>query len=234
MKKLSVIIPVFNEEKTIGEILKKIAKIALTGIKKEIIIVDDGSTDSSKLKINQFFKTSQKKENFLFLSHKKNMGKGAGIQTGLKKATGDYVLIQDADLEYDPQDWQKLIKPIQEGKAEVVYGSRFTGERRNMFFWHMLANLFLSFLTNLLYDTTLSDMETGFKLIPAKLLKAMKLKSRKFDFEPEVTAKILKKGIRIYEVPISYAGREYHEGKKITWCDGFIALWTLLKYRFTN
>lgn len=231
MKKLSVIIPVFNEEKTIAEVLKKVDKVKLGQIGKEIIVVDDGSEDSSKLKISAFAKASTDKKNLKTLSHKKNRGKGAAIKSGLKEATGDYVIIQDADLEYDPRDWQKMIKPIKEGKARVVYGSRFTGERRNMFFWHMFANRFLSLITNILFDSTLSDMETCYKMMPRQFLKQLNLKSKRFDFEPEVTAKILKRGVRIYEVPISYAGREYHEGKKITWRDGLIALWTLLKYR---
>ncbi len=232
MKKLSVIIPVFNEEATIKEILKKVSKVELGKIKKEIIVIDDGSTDSSKLKISIFKRTLKDKRSFKTIFHKENQGKGEAIKSGLKEVTGDYVIIQDADLEYDPEDYKKMIKPIKEGKAEVVYGSRFTGERRNMFFWHMLANRFLSLLTNILFNTTLSDMENCYKMDTLKLLKELNLKSRSFDFEPEVTAKILKKRIRIYEVPISYAGREYEEGKKITWQDGLIALWTLLKYRF--
>lgn len=233
MKKLSVIIPVFNEEKTIGEILKKVEQTELREIKKEIIVVDDGSKDSSKRKA-QSAKEKFKIKNLKILSHKKNQGKGVAIKTGLKKATGDYVIIQDADLEYDPADWQKMAKPIKEGKAVVVYGSRFTGERRNMFFAHWVANRFLSLVTNVLYDTTLSDMETCYKMIPTRILREINLKSKRFDFEPEVTAKILKRGFRIYEVPISYAGREYTEGKKIGWQDGLIALWTLLKYRFAD
>lgn len=233
MKKLSVIIPVFNEEKTIEAILKKVIAVKLGKIEKEIIVVDDGSKDSSKCKV-QSAKRQLKIRNFRLISHKKNQGKGTAIRTGLKKATGDYVIIQDADLEYDPEDWQKMIKPINEGKAIVVYGSRFTGERRNMFFAHWVANRFLSLMTNVLYDTTLSDMETGYKMIPLRILREINLKSKRFDFEPEVSAKILKRGLRIYEVPISYAGREYREGKKITWQDGLVALWTLLKYRFID
>lgn len=237
MKKLSVIIPVFNEEKTIKELLKKVMAVKLGEIKKEIIVVDDGSVDNSKLKAQDFFEMQSSKQqlkvkNLKIIVHKKNQGKGAAIKTALKETTGDYVVIQDADLEYDPEDWKKMIKPIEEGKADVVYGSRFTGERRNMFFWHMAANRFLSLLTNVLYDTTLSDMESCYKMIPTKLLRELQLQSKRFDFEPEVTAKILKRGVRIYEVPISYAGREYFEGKKITWKDGMVALWTLLKYRF--
>jgi len=162
------------------------------------------------------------------------MGKGYAVKQGLKKATGDYILIQDADLEYDPKDYNKLILPIIEKKAKVVYGSRFTGERKNMLFWHMLGNRFLSFATNILFNTTLSDMEVGYKLMPRKLLLDLNLKENCFGFEPEVTAKILKRKIRIYEVPISYTGREFDEGKKITWRDGIRAILVLLEYKFIN
>lgn len=226
--KLSVIIPVYNEEKTIEKIIERLIS---AGVTEQIIVVNDASTDKTQEILNRFHDIKQK---IVFLKHEKNLGKGESIKTGLEKAAGDYVLIQDADLEYDPQDIQKLIKPIQEGKAEVVFGSRFTGEHRNLFFWHMVANKMLTLLTNILYDTTLSDMETCYKLIPTKLLKELNLKSKRFDFEPEVTAKILKKGIRIYEVPISYVGREYSEGKKIGPNDGLSAVWALVKYRFIN
>ncbi len=223
--KLSVIIPVFNEKKTIKEIINKVKAI---GKVKEIIVVDDGSTDGTR----KILKKLPKSKKIKIVFHKKNQGKGAAVKTGLKQASGDYVIIQDADLEYDPVDYYRLLKPIEEKKAKVVFGSRFTGERRNMFFWHMVANRLLTLITDILYDTTLSDMETCYKLIPTELLRNLNLKAKSFDFEPEVTAKILKKGIRIYEVPISYAGREYHEGKKISWQDGLWAFWTLLKFRF--
>ena len=166
--------------------------------------------------------------------HEHNRGKGAAVRTGLEHATGDLVLIQDADLEYDPEDWPKLLAPILRGKAQVVYGSRFTGERRNMLVLHWVGNRFLSLVTNVLYDTTLSDMETCYKLFDREVLRDITIRSSRFEFEPEITAKVLKQGIRIYEVPISYTGREASEGKKITWRDGFVALWTLVKYRFVD
>ena len=166
--------------------------------------------------------------------HPHNRGKGAAVRTGLAQVTGDLVLIQDADLEYDPDDWPKLLAPILKGRAEVVYGTRFTGERRNMLFLHWIGNRFLSLLTNVLYNTTLSDMETCYKLFDRELIDSIDLRSERFDFEPEITAKILRRGIRIYEVPISYSGREFDEGKKITWQDGVVAVKTLIKYRFTS
>ena len=228
IKKLSVIVPVYNEKETIKEIIKRVDQV---NIPKEIIIVDDGSTDGTT-KIIKSLKT--KKSQLKIIIQPINMGKGAAIRTGIKRVTGEYVLIQDADLEYDPQDYLKLIKPIKAKKAQVVYGSRFTGERRNMFFWHWVANNLLTLITNILYNSTLSDMETCYKIFPTKLIQSLKLKCTGFEFEPEVTAKILKQGIRIYEVPISYAGREYSEGKKITWTDGLTALGTLFWFRLFN
>lgn len=223
--KLSIIIPVYNEEKTIAEIIRQVK--AVKSLEKEIIVVNDGSTDHT-------IKVIKNIKDITLISHKTNQGKGSAIRTGIAKAIGDYILVQDADLEYDPQDILAMLEPINRGKTEVVYGSRFTGQRRNMFFWHWIGNQLLTLITNILYNTTLSDMETGYKLIPASLLKSLKLKSRRFEFEPEVTAKILKRNIRIWEVPISYAGREYHEGKKISWKDTFPALFTLIKYRFMD
>ena len=167
----------------------------------------------------------------VFLRHAVNQGKGAAIRTAVGHVTGDVVIIQDADLEYDPEDWPRLLSPVLKGKARVVYGSRFTGERKNMLFWHWVGNRFLSFATNLLYNTTLSDMETCYKLFDRAVLEGITIESDRFEFEPEITAKVLRRGHRIYEVPISYAGRECDEGKKITWKDGFGALLTLLKYR---
>ncbi len=222
--KLSVVVPVYNEQATLAEIVKRVQAI---NIPKEIILIDDGSTDGSKELVRQLSQTPGIRAFF----HSRNQGKGMAIRTGIKQARGDYIIIQDADLEYDPQDYPKLLKPIKDGKAQVVYGSRFTGERRNMFFWHWIANQLLTLITNMLYNTTLSDMETCYKLMPTKLLQSIKLSCRRFEFEPEVTAKILRQGIRIYEVPVSYAGREYSQGKKIAWPDGLIALFTLIRYR---
>lgn len=226
--KLSIIIPVYNEKKTIKEIVRRVMAVKLPKVKKEIVIVDDCSTDGTK-KILEKIKRRHPK--FKIFYHAQNQGKGGAVRTGLEQATGDYLLIQDADLEYDPRDIPRLLKPIQEGKAKVVYGSRFTGEHRNMFFWHMVGNKFLSFLTNLLYNTTLSDMEVCYKLFSCDSLKGVVLKERRWGFDPEITAKVLNKGIRIYEVPISYTGREIEEGKKISWRDGFRILWVLVKYR---
>ena len=227
--KLSVIMPVYNERNTIQEILRRVRTVDIGEIVKEIIVVDDGSTDGTpdilKLEEDSTVKV---------LKHKTNQGKGAAVRTGLGAATGDFIIIQDADLEYDPDDYRTLLAPLLKKKAEVVYGSRFTGEHRNMLYWHMLGNKFLSFMTNVLYNTTVSDMETCYKVFTREALEGIEIKSDKFNFEPEITAKILKKKIRVYEVPISYAGREYEEGKKITWRDGFSALWALVKYRFTD
>ncbi len=225
ISKLSVIIPVYNERATLPEIVRRCRAVELD-CEKEVVIVDDGSTDGSA-EIARSLADSTVKAVLL----PTNSGKGSAVRRGIEEVTGDYVLIQDADLEYDPADWKRLLAPVEAGKATVVYGSRFTSERKNMLFWHWVGNRFLSLCTNVLFDTTLSDMETCYKLIPADLLRSLDLRARRFEFEPEVTAKILRRGIRIYEVPISYTGREFHEGKKITWKDGFKALWTLLKVR---
>lgn len=225
ISKLSVVIPVYNERPTLAEVVRRCRTVALD-YDREIIIVDDGSTDGSA-DIARSLADSTVKAILL----PKNSGKGVAVRRGIGEATGDYVLIQDADLEYDPADWDKLLAPVESGKATVVYGSRFTGERKNMLFWHWVGNRLLSLLTNILYNSTLSDMETCYKLIPTDLLRSLDLTAKRFEFEPEVTAKILKRGIRIYEVPISYTGREFHEGKKINWRDGITALWMLLKVR---
>ena len=230
MRKLSVIVPVFNERNTLVEILRRMRAVELPdGIEREIIVVDDGSDDGTRDVLKQLSDSTVR-----VVMHDINQGKGAAVRTGLQIATGDYILIQDADLEYDPEDWPRLMHPVLRGRARVVYGSRFTGERRNMLFLHWIGNRFLSLTTNVLYNTTLSDMETCYKLVDKRLLKDIRLRADSFDIEPEITAKILKQGVRIYEVPISYAGREFDEGKKITWRDGFAALWTLVKYRFRD
>lgn len=227
--KLSIIIPVYNEKGTISEILDRVRGVDIGNIEKEIIIVDDFSNDGSREVLK-----GEEEKGVIVLYHERNRGKGAAIRTALEHITGDFVIIQDADLEYDPEDYKRLLNPVLKGKADVVYGSRFTGERKNMLFWHWIGNRFLTLVTNILYNTTLSDMETCYKLFRIGALNGIRIGSDRFNFEPEITAKIMKKGIRIYEVPISYTGREFNEGKKITWKDGFSALWTLVKYRFVD
>jgi glycosyltransferase involved in cell wall biosynthesis len=223
-----VIIPCYNEKTTVEEIVRRVRAVQLA---HEIIVVDDGSTDGTREVLSGIDSGSDVK----IILHTHNQGKGAAVRTGFKNATGDVFLIQDADLEYDPRDYPILLKPIDEGIAKVVYGSRFLGgPRKAMFFWHMVGNRLLTLVTNLLYDSILSDMETCYKVFRAEVIRDIPLRSRRFDFEPEVTAKVLKRGHRIYEVPISYNGREWEEGKKITWRDGMIALWTLFRYRFTD
>jgi len=223
---LSVIVPVFNERTTLPEIVRRMRAVPLP-MEREIVIVDDGSDDGGD-KVMAALEDSTVR----VLRHKVNQGKGAAIRTGLEVARGDLVLIQDADLEYDPEDWPKLLAPILRGKAQVVYGSRFTGERKNMLVWHWIGNRMLSMITNVLYNTTISDMETCYKLFDRRAIEGLRIQSNRFDFEPEITAKVLRRGYRIYEVPISYSGRELDEGKKITWRDGIGALRALVKYRF--
>ena len=230
LRRLSVVVPVYNERGTVVEVLRRMRAVELpAGIESEIIVVDDGSTDGTRDVLRQLHDSTVR-----VVLHDTNRGKGAALRTGLEHATGEYVLVQDADLEYDPEDWPRLVQPVLRGKATVVYGSRFTGERRNMLFLHWIGNRFLSLVTNVLYNTTLSDMETCYKLVDRRLLTDLQLRSDRFEIEPEITAKVLKRGIRIYEVPISYTGREYDEGKKITWRDGVSALWTLVRYRFRD
>jgi glycosyltransferase involved in cell wall biosynthesis len=226
--KLSVIVPVFNERNTVAEIVRRMRSVDLP-VDREIVIVDDGSDDGTRDVLTQLGDSTVR-----IVKHPVNRGKGAAIRTGLESSSGDVVLVQDADLEYDPEDWPKLLAPVLKGRARVVYGSRFTGERRNMLFLHWVGNRFLSLVTNMLYNSTLSDMETCYKLFQRDVLDGIELRADRFDFEPEFTAKVLRRGIRIYEVPISYAGREPYEGKKITWRDGITALWTLVKYRFVK
>ena len=223
---LSVIVPVYNERTTLIEIVRRMRAVDLP-MDREIVVVDDGSNDGTDKVLSAIEDSTVR-----VLRHPGNQGKGAAIRSGLAVVRGDLVLIQDADLEYDPEDWPKLLNPVLRGRAKVVYGSRFTGERKNMLFWHWVGNRFLSLVTNVLYNTTLSDMETGYKLFDRSVIDGITIDSDSFDFEPEITAKVLRRGQRIYEVPISYNGREVDEGKKITWKDGFGALKTLLKYRF--
>lgn len=229
-RKLTVVVPVFNERNTVVEILRRIRAVDLpSGLDLEVIVVDDGSGDGTRDILRQLGDSTVR-----VILQPQNMGKGAAVREGFANATGDLVLVQDADLEYDPDDWPKLLAPVLKGKALVVYGSRFTGERRNMLPLHWLGNRFLSLVTNVLYRSTLSDMETCYKLVDRRVVQSFPLRSNRFEIEPELTAKILKSGVRIYEVPISYAGREFDEGKKITWRDGFSALSTLVKYRFVD
>jgi len=226
--KLSVIIPVYNEVDSIREILKR---VRATKLAHEIILVDDGSVDGTR----ELLKTLEVKNAVRVVLHEQNQGKGAAVRSGLDAAKGDVLLIQDADLEYDPRDYPSLLKPIEEGIADVVYGSRFLGgPRRVAMFWHMVANYLLTFMTNILYDTILTDMETGYKVFRRKVVEGMPIRAKRFDFEPEFTAKVLKRHYRIYEVPISFNPRDYSEGKKIKLRDAFEAVWTLIKYRFVD
>jgi glycosyltransferase involved in cell wall biosynthesis len=227
---LSVIIPCYNEASTIEEVLNRVEAV---GLANEIIIVDDGSGDGTREVLEGI--EAQNRPNVQIIYHSQNQGKGAAVVTGFKAASSDVLLIQDADFEYDPRDYPILLKPLEEGVAKVVYGSRFLGgPRKAMNFWNMIANRILTLFTNILYNAILSDMETCYKVFRADVAKGMNIRAKRFEFEPEVTAKVLKQGIRIYEVPISYNGREWSEGKKISWTDGPIAMWTLFKYRFVD
>jgi glycosyltransferase involved in cell wall biosynthesis len=227
-KTLTVITPVYNERSTVAEIIRRMRAVELPLV-LQIIVVDDGSSDGSDKVLGALEDSTVR-----VIHHPVNQGKGAAVRTGLAEAHGDLILIQDADLEYDPNDWPRLLEPILRGKARVVYGSRFTGERKNMLPMHWIGNRMLSLVTNVLYSSTLSDMETCYKLFDAQVLEGITIVSDKFEFEPEITAKVLRRGHRIYEVPISYAGREPDEGKKITWRDGFGAVRALVKFRFTK
>jgi glycosyltransferase involved in cell wall biosynthesis len=226
--KLSVIIPVYNEVESIQVILKRVWEQNLA---HEIVVVDDGSKDGTR----DVLKELDGKDGVRVILHERNKGKGAAVRTGMAAALGDVLLIQDADLEYDPRDYPTLLKPINEGLADVVYGSRFLGgSRRVAMFWHMVANQMLTFMTNILYNTILTDMETGYKVFRHEVLDGMVLHANSFDFEPEFTAKILKRKFRIFEVPITFNPRDYTQGKKIKLHDAFEAVWTLIKYRFVE
>lgn len=237
MKKLSIIIPVFNEEKTIKELLSRVNNVKLPKyIGKEIIVVDDCSTDNTSKILSKIEGIG-----FKYIRHEKNYGKGFAVRTGLYRSLGDYIIIQDADLEYDPYDYGRLLQPILDKKAEVVYGNRFAnyplkfwGENTTILPLHWISNMVLAAITNILYGSNLRDMETCYKLFTKKVFNSLNLKSKGFEIEPEITAKILKEGYKIFEVPIRVSPRTYKEGKKIGWKDGFIAIWTLIKYRFVN
>jgi len=226
---LTIVMPVFNEKDTIEEILRRVNAVDLVD---EIVIVDDGSTDGTRDILHEAQKSHPK---IHLILHEKNLGKGAAVRTGIQAAASDLVLIQDADLEYDPRDYPALLKPMEDGVADVVFGSRFLGApRRSTMFWHMVANKLLTFMTNLLYNSILTDMETGYKLFRREIIQSIPLRSNRFDFEPEITAKLLKRKLRIVEVPISFYPREYTEGKKIGLKDAFEAVWTLFKYRLVD
>jgi glycosyltransferase involved in cell wall biosynthesis len=224
---LSVVMPVYNERATVEEIVGRVLAVPL---RVELVAVDDASTDGTR----ELLERLARERGFKLLLQEKNRGKGAAVRRGIVEAKGDVIVVQDADLEYSPEEYPELIDLIVRGKADAVFGSRFIGRHRCFLFTHYLANLFLNLVTNVLYNTTMTDMETCFKAVRADLLKALDLKSDRFGIEPEITAKLFKRGARVYEVPITYEGRDYSEGKKISWKDGFPALWTLVKYRFTD
>ena len=221
---LSVVMPVFNERDTVELIIDRVLAVPL---RLELIVIDDGSTDGTRERLT----TLQLNRKFKLIVNDRNMGKGFSIRSGFEEINGDVVIIQDADLEYSPEEFPQLITLIAQGRTDVVYGSRFLGTRRVFLFWHYLGNRFLTLVTNILYNTVLSDMETCYKAMRADVVHALNLKSNGFEIEPEMTAKILKRGYRVYEIPITYDGRGYDEGKKISWWAGVEALWTLLKYR---
>lgn len=228
MKKIAILIPIYNEINTLKFILQKIEEVDFCGLEKEIILIDDFSTDGTRDILKEL------SDKYKIFYHDKNMGKGAALRTGFEHVTGDITIIQDADMEYDPIDYEPLVKLLLEDKADVVYGSRFLNEKSSFMLLSFLANKFLTIMTNILYNVHLTDMETCYKAFKTEFIKDIKIKSNRFDFEPEITAKILKKGARLKELPISYHGREYDEGKKITWKDGLHAIWALVKFRFTN
>jgi glycosyltransferase involved in cell wall biosynthesis len=235
--KLSVLVPVYNEERTLEEIVRRVCAVPMP---KEIILVDDGSRDRSREILRRLQEENQRGGDSLNMIkvffQAQNEGKGAALKTAVGHVTGDVVIVQDADLEYDPKDYPSLLQPIQEGLADVVYGTRFAGggAHRVLFFWHSLGNRILTLLSNMLTNLNLSDMEVGYKVFRADILKGIELQSKRFGFEPEITVKLAKKGCRFYEVPIAYHGRTYEEGKKITWKDGLAALYYMIRFRFTD
>jgi len=225
---LSVVMPVYNEKDTIREILSQVRAV---GLVTQLIVVDDYSTDGTR----EILREEARSDPLMTLVlHERNQGKGAAVRSGLERFSGDVVIIQDADLEYDPRDYAALIRPIVEKRVKVVYGSRFIGPRKDMLLLHWIGNQLLTLLTNILFDSTLSDMETCYKVLSADVAQQLHIKSDRWGIDPEITAKVLKRGNRIFEVPISYYGREFNEGKKISWRDGFGVLWTLVKYRFVD
>jgi glycosyltransferase involved in cell wall biosynthesis len=224
---LTVIVPVFDERATIGELIRRVLAAPYD---KQIIVIDDGSTDGTT-EIVRGFEAAGAIE---LVVHPRNRGKGAAVRSGLARARGDVILIQDGDLEYDPLEYPILLGPIEKGLAEVVYGSRFLGPHRAMYFWHSVGNKLLTLTCNVLFDTTLTDMETCYKAFTADALRSLRVRSHRWGFDPEITAKVLKRGHRIYEVPISYSGREFDEGKKITWRDGFVVFFALIRYRLAD
>ena len=235
--KLSVLVPVYNEERTLEEVVRRVCAVQLP---KEIILVDDGSKDGSREILTKLKDRNERANDPLnqikVFFQPENQGKGAAIKTAISHVTGDVVIVQDADLEYDPKDYPSLLEPIQDGSADVVYGTRFAGggAHRVLFFWHSLGNRALTLLSNMLTNLNLSDMEVGYKVFRAEALKGIELKSNRFGFEPEITIKLAKKRCRFYEVPISYHGRTYEEGKKITWKDGIAALYYMIRFRFAD
>ncbi|MEK7543309.1 MAG: glycosyltransferase family 2 protein [Patescibacteria group bacterium] len=228
MKVLSIIIPVYNEEATVGDMLKRVFAVTLKGWQKQVIVVDDGSTDQTRKSLASWEKRA------IVIFQAENQGKGSAVMEGMKRATGDVILIQDADLEYSPTDYPKLLEYFSDPRVTVVYGSRFLGSHLSTMYLYAMGNKFVTWVTNILYNTNITDMETGYKVFRRSVLAGITIRARRFDFEPEFTAKILKSGHQIYEVPISYFGRKFSEGKKLTWRDGIIALWTLIKYRIVD
>jgi len=235
--KLSVLVPVYNEERTLEEVVRRVCAVQMA---KEIILVDDASKDRSREILDRLKDQSRRANDPLnqikVFFQSENQGKGAAIKTAISHVTGDIVIVQDADLEYDPKDYPALLEPIQDGSADVVYGTRFAGggAHRVLFFWHSLGNRTLTLLSNMLTNLNLSDMEVGYKVFRAEVLKSIELKSNRFGFEPEITMKLAKKRYRFYEVPISYHGRTYEEGKKITWKDGLAALYCMIRFRLSD